>query len=75
MSISWEPVEEALEVLVQQGMPADPVVEGAQLISGRQHAVDQQVRDLGERGLLGELLDAVPAVPQDACVTIDVGDL
>ena len=41
---------------------------------GRQFAVDQQVADLDERRLLGELLDRVAAVAQDARVAVDVGD-
>ncbi len=40
----------------------------------RQLAVDQQVGDLQVAGLLGQLLDRVAAVLEDALVTIDVGD-
>src|SRR6185437_8518054 len=40
----------------------------------RQLTVDQQVGRLDEGGLLGELLDRVAAVAQDARVTVDVGD-
>ena len=40
----------------------------------RQLAVDQQVAHLEEAALLGELLDRVAAVAQDAGVAVDVGD-
>ena len=43
-------------------------------VLGRQLAVDQQVGDLEEGGLLGQLLDGVAAVLQDALVAVDVGD-
>ena len=39
-----------------------------------QLAVDQQVRALEVGGLLGELIDRVTAVAQDALVAVDVGD-
>ena len=45
-----------------------------QLGRRRQVAVDQQVGDLQEAGVLGELLDRVAAVAQDARVAVDVGD-
>jgi hypothetical protein len=40
----------------------------------RQLAVEQQVADLDEVALLGELLDRVAAVQQHALVAVDVGD-
>ena len=43
-------------------------------VLGRQFAVDQQVADLDEGRLLGELLDRVAAVAQDPGVAVDVGD-
>ena len=73
--VAREPVEEQLQVLVQQRVPADPLVELAQLVGGRQLAVDQQVGDLEEAGLLGQLVDRIAAVAQDPGVTVDVGDL
>src|SRR4029077_15088245 len=39
-----------------------------------QFAVDQQVADLDEIRLLGQLLNRVAAVAQDARVAVDVGD-
>src|SRR5205807_4901044 len=41
---------------------------------GRQLAVQQQVRRLQERASLGELLDRVAAVTQDALVAVDEAD-
>ena len=45
-----------------------PLVE---LRLGRQLAVDQQVGDLEVGGLLGELLDRIAAVLEDALVAVD----
>jgi hypothetical protein len=55
-------------------VPADLLVEVLQLGRRREVAVDQQVRDFQEAGVLGKLLDRVTAVPQDACVAVNVGD-
>ena len=72
--VAREAVEEPLEVLVQHGVPLDPVGEIRQLFGRRQLAVDQQVADLDEGRLLGELVDRVTAVAQNAGVAVDVGD-
>ena len=74
VGVAREPVEEPLQVLVQQGVPGDPGREARQLVRGRQLAVDQQVAGLQERRVLRELLDRVAAVAQDADVAVDVGD-
>ena len=41
---------------------------------GRQLAVEQQVADLEEVRLLGQLLDRIAAIEQHALVAVDVGD-
>ena len=41
----------------------------------RQLAIQDQVGDLEERAVLGQLLDRVAAMQQDALVAVDVGDL
>ena len=48
-----------------------PLVE---LSLGRQLAVQQEVGDLEERRVLGQLLDGVAAVLEDAVIAVDVGD-
>ena len=55
-------------------MPLDSGCELLQLLLGGQFAVDKQVADLDEIRLLGELLDRVAPVAQDAGVAVDVGD-
>ncbi len=45
-----------------------------ELLSGGELAVLEQVRDLEECGLLGELLDRIAAVVEDALLAADVGD-
>jgi hypothetical protein len=69
-----EPLHEALDVLVDEGVVGDLVDPGLELLLGGQLAVDQQVGDLEEARALRELLDRVAAVLQDALVAIDEGD-
>jgi hypothetical protein len=51
---------------------ADPFLE---LLGRRQVAVDEQIGDLEIGRLLGELLDRVAAVLEDAVLAVEVGDL
>jgi len=51
-----------------------PLFELGELLQRRQLAVQQQVRDLHERAVFGQLLDGVAAVGQDALVAVDVAD-
>src|SRR5271166_4115864 len=74
MGVAREAVEEPLQVLVQQGVALNLGGEPVQLLPGGQLAVDQQVADLDEGRLLGQLLDRVSAVPKDPGVAVDVGD-
>src|SRR4030081_3733630 len=69
-----ERTEEALQVFVKQGVPADLLVEVGKLARRGQLAVDEQPRDLEERRVLGDLLDRVAAVAEDAGIAVDVGD-
>ena len=46
----------------------------ASCAGGRQLALEQQVGGLEEAGGLGELVDRVAAVAEDARVAVDVGD-
>jgi hypothetical protein len=41
---------------------------------GRQFAVQQQVADFEEVAMLGQLLDRITAMEQDALVAVDIGD-
>ena len=42
---------------------------------GRQFAVKQQIAGLEEVAMLGQLLDRIAAIEQNALVAIDIGDL
>ena len=70
-----KPVEEAVHLLVHHGVARDAVVEIGLLRRGRQLAVEQQVAGLEEVAVLGELLDRIAAIEQDALVAVDIGDL
>ncbi len=74
MRVAPEPGEEARHLLVQHGVTRDRVAEGGELVRRRQVAVQEQVADLKEARLLGQLVDGVAAIEQHAIVAIDVGD-
>ena len=62
------------DVLVDVGVIRDLVHPRVVLLGRRQLAVDQQIRDLEIRRLLGQLLDRIAAVAQDALFTVELGD-
>ena len=66
MGVAAEAVEEAPQLLVHHGVVGDVLAEFGELGAGRQLAFQQQVGDLDEVRLLGQLLDRVAAVQQDA---------
>ncbi len=69
-----EPLHELLDVLVHERVVGDLVHPGVVLRLGRQGAVHQEVGDLEEVGLLGQLLDGVAAVLEDPLLAVDEGD-
>ena len=75
MGVVVEALEEAQQLLVDHRVAHDRVVERVELRLGRQIAVDQQVGDLEEARVLGELFDRIAAIQQHARVAVDVGDL
>ena len=74
MCVARKSVEEPFQVLMQQRVALDLVGELVQLFRGRQFPEYQQIADFDEVRLLGELLDRVAAIAQDARVAVDVGD-
>ncbi len=73
--VAAEAGEEARHLLVHHGVAGDAVVEILLLRLGRQVAVEQQIAGLQEVAVLGELLDRVAAMQQDAFLAVDEGDL
>ena len=69
-----EPLEELGDVGVDVGVVLDRLGPLVELRLGRQLALAQQVGHLEEAGLLGQLLDRIAAVAQDAPVAVDEGD-
>jgi hypothetical protein len=76
LRVRREAVEEALHVLVQERVLADGEAELVALADRGQLAVDEEVRRFEERRLfvIGELLDRVAAIAEDAEVAVDVRD-
>ena len=75
MRVAAEAGEEPRHLLVHHGVARDGVAEVLEPALGRQLAVEQQVADLDEVGILGQLLDRIAAIEQHALVAVDVGDL
>jgi hypothetical protein len=72
--VAPEAAEEIGHLVVKHGVLRDPALEVLDLRGRRQLAVEQQVADLEEVRLLGELLDRVAAIEQLALVAVDEGD-
>ena len=70
-----EAVHEPLpDVLVDVGVEGDVVRPLLELRPGRELAVDDEVGDLQVARLLGQVLDGVAPVAEDAVVAVEVGD-
>ena len=75
MRVVPETLHELGDVLVHVGVHRDFVHPEVGLLLVGKLAVEKQIADLEEARLLGELLDGVAAVAQDALGAVDVGDL
>ena len=58
----------------QQRVPSDELDVIIELRRGWEDSFVQEVGDLEERGMLGELLDGITAIAKDALFAVDVGD-
>ena len=67
-------LEEVADLRRERGVAAERVVEGVQLRRGRQLPLEQQVGDLLEAAVLGEIVDAVAAVKKHALLPVDEAD-
>ncbi len=75
MRVAPEALEEAAHLLVHHGVVGDALDEIGLLGRGRQFAEQQQIAGLEEVAVLGQLLDRIAAIEQDALVAVDIGDL
>ena len=73
--VAAEALEEPAHLLVHHRVAGHAIVEVGLLRRGRQFAVEQQVAGLEEVAVLGELVDRIAAIEQDAFVAVDIGDL
>ena len=69
-----ERLQQLRHVLVHIRMERHVVHEAIELVLRRELALEDQVGDLEERAALGELLDRVSAVPEDALPSVDERD-
>ena len=75
MRVAAEPGVEPRHLLMHHRVLGDAVVEVRVLLRRRQLAVEQQIAGLDEIAVLGELIDRIAAIEQDALVAVDEGDL
>ena len=68
-------IEEMAHILVQQRIDVEQRRELQPLLLGRQFAVDQQIGDLDEGGLLDQLLNRNAAITQNSPLPVHKGDL
>ncbi len=73
--VATEPLEEPRHLLVHHGVARHRIVEIRLLGLGGQLAVEQQVAGFQEVAMLGELLDRIATIKQDAFIPVDIGDL
>src|SRR6266852_2103809 len=69
-----EAAEERRNLLVHHRVMGDVGDELHFLLRRRQFAVEQEVGDLEEIALVGQFLDRIAAIHQDALVAVDIGD-
>ncbi len=74
VSVGTEPADDSADALVDVHVGGDPLVPFVELLLRRQLAVVEEVGDLHEARLLGELLDRVPPVAENPDVAVDEGD-
>ena len=75
MGVAAEAGEEAVHLLVDHRVIGHAMVEVGLLRGGRQFAVEQEIAGLEKIAVLGELLDRIAAIEEDALVAVDEGDL
>jgi len=74
MSVILEPLHQLLDVLVQQRVLRDGVGPLLKLLFRREFPKQDEIRRFEVGAVLGEFLDWIAAVPEDAFVAVDIGD-
>ena len=75
MGVAPEAAEEVQQLLMQHRVIGDVMRELFLLGSIRQRAILQQIADLHEVAMFGEIFDRIAAMQQNAGVAVDIGDL
>jgi hypothetical protein len=74
MGVAAESLVEPAHLLVDHRVAGHEIVEVVLLSGGRKFAVKQEVTGFEEIAVLCKLLDRIPAIEQNALVTVDIGD-
>jgi hypothetical protein len=75
MGVAAKALEKAAHLLVHHRVMDHAVDEIGFLGGGRQFAVEQQVTGLEEIAVLGQIVDRIAAIEQNALVAVDIGNL
>ena len=75
MGITTEATQEEGHLLMHHGVHGDSAFELSVLLCIRKLAIQQQVTGLDEISMIGQLVDRVAAIQQNAFLAIDIGDV
>ena len=75
MGITTEATQEEGHLLMHHGVHGDSAFELSVLLCIRKLAIQQQVTGLDEIAMIGQLVDRVAAIQQNAFLAIDIGDV
>ena len=75
MAVTAEPIKEPIHLGVQQSVLGDLAGELAEFALRRQLAIQQEVSDFEEAGLVCQLIDRVAAMEQNAFLSINERNL
>ena len=75
MGVAPKALVEAAHLLVHHRVVGHAIVEVGLLRGRRQFAIEQEIASLEKVAVLGQLLDRIAAIEQDAFVAVDKSDL
>jgi hypothetical protein len=74
MSVVGKRIEEALQVLMEQGVVTDAVIELFKLTRRRELTINQQPGNLEECRVLSDIINGVATVAKNPLITVDKRD-
>ena len=74
MRVAAEPLEKPRHLLMHHRVARDAIIKVRLLRDGGQFAIEQEIAGLQKIAVLGDLLNGIAAIQQDAGVAVNVGD-